>query len=90
MEITLNWSVTRGRMNGRTFERHMAQLPEAVFPAIVRDVVFPGIFVEEGRAGVTLVINGYRFECPSVEAAKAEAVDRLSHNKGIYLPQVTA
>lgn len=30
-------------------------------------------------------INGYRFEYPTEEAAKADAVERLTTNTGIYL-----
>lgn len=35
---------------------------------------------------VKLVINGYRFEYPTIEAAKADAIDRIEKNRGVYLP----
>jgi hypothetical protein len=47
------------------------------------DRVTANIFFDE--AGVTLSVNGYRFECASVEQAKVEAEDRIRNNREVYL-----
>lgn len=72
----LTWSTEASFTNGKRYVWHRAKLRPSVYPAIYED---------PDSTKVTLVINGYRFECENVEAAKIEAEERIRLNKEIYL-----
>jgi hypothetical protein len=77
--IRLVWFSCIGKTNGIRHTYHHATYSEGVHPAI---------FEAEDMDCVVLSINGYQFDCASVEAAKFEAEERITNNRGVYLPQI--
>ena len=79
MNTELVWKIETGTIDGLEYSQS--------FSAFTRHGKRFGAGVL-WRAGepVWLVINGYRFEYPTIEAAKADAADRIEKNRGVYLP----
>jgi len=74
-----DWTLESGITNGKRWQTLVAKYVSS------HKTLFPRIFVGDDIVGVRLVINGYHFQCSSIEAAKLEAKERLSTNRGIYL-----
>ena len=73
------WRVERGKTNG---------VKHAVYRRCYPNGTVSTILESDDKAEVTLIINGYQFNCSSVAAAKVEAKDRLKTNRGIYLQSI--
>jgi len=75
--VNLTWKSYSGRTNGKNHTLHHA---------IYQGDVKPCIFEADDIDGVVLTVNGYRFQCATVGEAKAEAEERITNNRGVYIP----